>query len=499
MKKTTLAIGVVAILGIVYVGTSWYTGNIIANNLDNELNKITEAINNHDQENNIAITYHDYQKNLFSTKLHLTVTQSRKSSANTKEQPTKLFDDELTIHHGPFPIVALSSGTFIPQMAWIEYKMTEQASPELWKLAGNQPFITGHVGLSYSNYIRVKFVNKAISVNLEKFNSIDGNLDISDGYYTFESDQNFSNMLINTHLDKFNYSKKDFEDFFHAISINNLTISAKPNLETNKFGYELGLGHFSIHIETNQGDSSKGDIVIDNFKANGTYDQINNDLELQSTVDKLKFIPAYMNNSLELDKISFNQTKKLNEYDSVNGALKAHIESIIFNKQNLGSIIADLDFQNLDKKLFLSAENKFNDSKFANVYFSLNKFKWHTVDGDITLSSSIKLTDKAQTFFDIDELDTFKLNLEAPYKVLARIQAQTANSKKSNITSEEINKANLSLQIIIEMLLQQNKALTLNKGDQKGIYSDIDYTKEYGDEIKVNGELYSKKEFFSRF
>lgn len=202
MKKTTLAIGIAAVLGIAYVGTSWYTGNIIENHIDNQLAQIANKVNQSQDDFKFSITKSNYEKHIFSTKLHLTVTASLQDSTDEDAQPKTLFDDDVTIHHGPFPIAALAKGTFAPQMAWLEYEMTEQANSTLWKLAGNQPFITGHAGVSYGEHITVKLASKAIKATQEEIPTIDGSLELGKGNYTISSDTNGSDIITNMEIDK---------------------------------------------------------------------------------------------------------------------------------------------------------------------------------------------------------------------------------------------------------------------------------------------------------
>ncbi|NUF50136.1 YdgA family protein [Gilliamella sp. ESL0250] len=202
MKKTTLAIGIIAVLGIAYVGTAWYTGNMIENHIDNQLAQITNKFNQSQDDFVVSVIKSNYEKHIFSTKLHLTVTASLQNATGEDAQPETLFDDDVTIHHGPFPVAALAKGTFAPQMAWLEYEMAEQANPTLWKLAGNQPFITGHAGISYGEYITVKLASKAIKATQNEIPVIDGAFEIGKGNYTISSYTSGSDISTKVEIDK---------------------------------------------------------------------------------------------------------------------------------------------------------------------------------------------------------------------------------------------------------------------------------------------------------
>ncbi|OCG00844.1 YdgA family protein [Gilliamella sp. wkB112] len=500
MKKTPLAIGIVAVLGIGYVGTAWYTGNIIENNIDNELKEINQQINHYQEAYNVAITHSNLEKNIFSTKLHLTVTLSPKDAVEADIQPKKLFDDDIIIHHGPFPMAALAKGTFSPQMAWVEYQMTEQAAPDLWKLSGNQPFISGHASLSYQNYLRVKLTNKALSVKPEDLNYLNAKLDISEGNYSFESDADFVNLQVNTHLDKLNYV--DTNDNLFLLS--NLTLSAKPNIEKTIVDFDLNIGNLQI-IDG----YSDIDATVNNLKLKGSANYQNSDLEVQNSVDKLVFKPIdpEQTKSVEINKLTLNQKNTLNESDTVDGLLQASIDSFKYGQQNLGSGTLDFDYQGLDKRLFSYNEldglygnvsEKIDHTETSNIKLSLNKFNWHNVAGDINISANVKTVDinKVPDAHDIDKLESFNLKLDAPFDVLANIGAQIEAVEKGSddISPQQIEKAKQSLGMMSQMFLGNLKFLTFKKDGIQGIFSDVEYSRE-NDMIKVNGQDIPKEVF----
>ncbi|OCG08806.1 hypothetical protein A9G13_01730 [Gilliamella sp. wkB178] len=509
MKKTTLAIGVVAVLGIAYVGTAWYTGNIIENNIDNELREINKKVNNSQDEYNVAITHSNLEKNIFSTKLHLTVTLSPRDTYETDAQPNKLFDDDIIIHHGPFPMAAIAKGTFSPQMAWIEYQMTEAADPDLWKLLGNQPFISGHASISYQNYLRVKVTNKALSATPADLKYLNGVLAISEGNYTFESDQDFVNLLVNARLDKLNYT----ENSNNSLTVNNLNIAVKPRVESNIVDFDVKVGNLNIQDNDRVFSHSRLATTVDNFKLTGSINYQNSDLNVQNSIDKLSFIPIDDEpmQVVEINKLTLNQKNALNAADTVDGLLQLGVDSVIYGKQNLGSGIFDFDFQGLDKKLFAydglddlydDMEDKIDHSDISNIKLSLNKFNWHNVAGDINISANAKVVDtnKVQDAYDFDKIDSFNLKIDAPFDVLAYMAAQIEASENHEdaISQTDINKAKQSLGMMTQMFLHNVKFLTFKKGDMLGVFSEVEYSRE-NNIIKVNGKDIPKEEFLEDF
>lgn len=504
MKKTTLAIGIVAVLGIGYVGTAWYTGNVIKNNIDNKLEQLTEEVNHYQDKFNMMITQSNYEKSLFSTKLHLTITLSPKDTDSSEVEPQKIFDDDLTIHHGPFPIAALSNGTFSPQMAWIEYKMTEQASPELWKLAGNQPFLTGYASLSYGQYLKIKLNNKAISADKSDLNDIDNNLDISKGDFSFESNKDFTSIYVNAHLGNLTYSENNND----LISLNKFDLTAEPNLDQTSINYEFNFGH--IHIDMNDS-GLKENIDINDFNVKGNYNYESQDLDVESSIDKFTYKPdmTLLDKipSVEINKLVMNQKNSLTSTNTLDGSIVTNIGSLILGQQNLGTGVFDIEFRGIDKNLLpnnfdeiyheeadLTAENK-----LFNMKVTLNKFNWHNADGDIDVSGLIDLSDVNSndlSVVSVDKINALKLNINAPLTVLSRLSAQLDNPKESEVTSEQINKASLTVLSLSDLLFNNSPIVTFSKDNIDGIFTDIDYAKDHP-KVKVNDQTFNKEEFFN--
>lgn len=498
MKKSALTIGILAILGFAYVGTSWYTGNVIENNIDNKIKQFTDEVNIHDPKYKVSITYHDYHREFFSTKLHLTITRSPKEFSDTEEQPTKLFDDEIVIHHGPFPIAGLSKGVFTPQMVWIDYQMTEQASPELWKLAGNQPFITGYMGISYFKDVQIKLNNKAILFMRSELSGINDQLEISNGDWSFATVKDSSNILANMQLDHFAYTNED--DPF-SIQLNKLNLTSNPNQENTAIGYEL----HAENIYLSEGvRSNKVNYSLSNLKttANISNNADFSDLKLTIGIDKFFFASTEIDPiTFTLNQIAINLTNKSNNQNYNDGSLTSSISSLIVGKHNLGKGIVNFDYQNINPEqlppcLFNLKHCNENNKDIKNFNLSLNKFNWHTEVGDINirfLFDYLPAIENDQLLSNIERIDKFKLNVDAPIDVLNLIIAQLKYSQISPIPQQEDDR--VDIEETLTWLFNKNILFTLNKGDIKGLFSDIDYTKN-DILINANGKKYVKEDFF---
>lgn len=499
MKKSTLAVGIIAILGIGYVGTAWYTGNIIETNIDSKLEQITEIANKYQDDFTVKFAYSNYEKHIFSTKMHLTITLSPIDSPNDS---INLFNDDITIHHGPFPIAALSKGCLTPQMAWIDYTMTEQAYPELWKLAGNKPLITGHAGVSYGQYLTVALANEAITMTNAQWDGLDGKLDLSEGNYTFESNSDASSIKSTANLDKFVYQLNDKS----SISLNKLKLSAQPNSEKGKINYEISFDNFKTIMDDFD---IQGNVEVSNVNSKGVIDSNDVNMDIETTFDKFTFIPTgkYSNfmSQVELQKFDLKQKSVVNSTNTVDGSTKSTIGSIILGQQNLGSTLLDLDFKGVDKRFIFSNINEsysYNSdasSNRVNTKVTLNKFNFHNASGDINMTANIDISGVDSddlTISDIDNINALQFNLHAPFDVMARFAAQMDNPKSNEVTPDQLSKANQTVQIMAKMFLSGSDAFVFNNGNTKGVFSDIDFSKDK-DEVLVNGKTIAKDEFLN--
>lgn len=502
MKKTTLAIGIVAVLGIGYVGTAWYTGNIIENNIDSELKEINQKINDYQDKFKVAISYSKLEKNIFSTTFHLTVTLSPIDAYGTASQPRTLFDDDIIIHHGPFPMAALAKGTFLPQMAWIEYQLSEHTDPDLWKLLDNQPFISAYAGISYQNHLRVKVTNKALSATPDDLKYLDGLFVISEGDYSFESNVDFANIQANAHLDKLKY----IENANNSLALDNLNISTKPNNNKTIVDFDVNVGHLNVQDGDYRYSHSPLETTVDNCKTQGSFNYKNHDLNVQNSIDKLIFkqISQQPTQPIEFNKLVLNQKNALNTSDTVDGIFQLNVESVIYGQQNLGYGTLDFAFQGLDKKLFsYDSEDDFyddvNEIDMSNIKLSLNQFNWHNVVGDVNISADAKWVDMKEVpdTYGFEQIEKFNLKIDVPFDVVAYMFAQIEAAKKqeNEISQAVIDEGIQSLENLCERFFSDAKFLTFKRNNISGIFSDVEYSKE-NIMIKVNGEKMLREELF---
>ncbi|MBI0029551.1 YdgA family protein [Gilliamella sp. B14448G11] len=515
MKKSIIATGVIAILAFGYIGTSMYTGNLIEENLDTNLAEFAQQVNSSQQIFNLQISHNNDEKGIFSTKTHLKVTLTQKNQIINDDDPViVLYDDDATIHHGPFPLAALANGSFSPQLAWLEFAITEKTNPTLWKLAGNKPFISGHAGLSYSDYLTVKLTTEGIKLTHSDFDLIedDGVFELGKWNIVFEKQNNGSDLSMEASLDKLNL----VIDPNNVISFNGLNMSLKPEQDKSTVDYDINISSLKMKsIEY----GSYTDIDFNDLTSKGNINYKDYKISDQSEINRLTISTnrstSSAANNIVLNKFVLNQQMELNEKNhAVDGSLFTSVDSIIYGKQNLGNGSLDLNFKGLDKKDifnrfymdYLDDLQDFIEEMPFNTTITLNKLNWHNDAGDINVSFLFDINDlnyftddEDDTSSEIDDkIDALQLKIEAPFNVMARFYAQFENSQNSQVTEQQVNSVKSNIKLSTEMFLGNIPIFVFNNGQTDGIFSDVSLTKD-SDEVQVNGEIMSKKDFFYNF
>jgi uncharacterized protein YdgA (DUF945 family) len=521
IKKSIITTAIIAVLGSGYIGASWHTGNMIEANIDNKIQQITKQVDNYQNLFNVVIEYSDYQKAIFSTQLHLTIKlvpkdtdlqlEQDKKQAEKKQEETTIFNDEITIHHGPFPMMALAEGKFTPQIAWINYAMPEKSAPELWKLAGNQSFITANMGISYHEYLTIKLTNKALKLTDSAFTShfdanyfIHGGLDVSDGNVIIESNEDFSSIVAKANIDKFNYYDNPKEPI---ITLNKFNLLAEPRPEKKGVNYTINANKIAFLID----EYSASRLTLDHLKYQGSLNNKYQAPNAHVTIDKITFEPdinQFNDSSIMIEKLTIAEENTLSTANTIDGWLKVDAQSVLFGQQHLGNGSLDLSYQGINIAMILNNfdidlyEADVNQQAPANIKLALNKLHWQNPAGDINANFFCNISGEwaelQQLMLGIDNIDSLKLKIDAPFNVLAYYLAQIKTPNANEVTQEQLTNAFATLKTNAKKLFGKSKMFTFNKDQNEGYYSDIKYTK--GDQnVTVNGHLLDKRDFFENF
>ncbi|WP_176691721.1 YdgA family protein [Superficieibacter electus] len=125
MKKSTIAVGVIIALGIVWTGGAWYTGKQLEKNVDVAVNKLA-ADASKKLGANIHSTVKDFHRGLFSSHFVLDITPDKDADiAGIK--PGQSLQLNVDVDHGPFPLARIGSGNILPAMAAAKLSLVNNA------------------------------------------------------------------------------------------------------------------------------------------------------------------------------------------------------------------------------------------------------------------------------------------------------------------------------------------------------------------------------------
>jgi len=448
MKKTIIATSIIVILGAGYTIASWYTGSIIENNIDAKITQITNEINQYKNIPDVNIQYSDYQKGVFSTSFHLTV-----NSINLENNKTTIFDDMVTIYHGPFPWNEIKSANFSPKMAAFVYKTSKESNEKLWLAADNKPFMTLNSSIDYSENIKLTANNEPINYNDEETGT---NLQTTKNTLSISIDNQLNNIVV-----KGDVNQLTFKNQTNNIEIKNLIFSNKV-FKQSDLSYQAE-GQFSIE-----------DGIIGNILSNSD------------------------SNCLKLNQLAINinateQNKKLT------GTISASINSLIFGQQDIGKgeMLANYTFPtNYD---LIPDTN--DESRVNNWFVKLNKLLWKNQQGNLNASFALNIADNhiALNELDEDNLILAEANMHLPLKPLAYLIAQISTYNKSMPDSNDIESATKSIVLISNILLKNSPIIDFNydpiDGIENGISVDLYYSKNEN-QARLKGKTVTTSEFW---
>lgn len=141
MKKSLVAVGVVAALGVVWTAGAWFTGKQMEARFADMIAETNAQLNSAAPEAALTLSYQNYQRGLFSSHLQLVIQPAAgKESPWLKPGQQVVFDE--SVDHGPFPFAQLKSFNLLPAMASVSSTLVnnEVSKPLFDAAKGKSPF-----------------------------------------------------------------------------------------------------------------------------------------------------------------------------------------------------------------------------------------------------------------------------------------------------------------------------------------------------------------------
>ncbi|WP_392551340.1 DUF945 family protein [Orbus wheelerorum] len=453
MKKTVIATSIVVILGAGYTLASWYTGNIIENNIDAKIAQITNQIDQYKGLPDVNIQYSDYHKGIFSTSFNLTV-----NTVNLENHQNTLFNDKVTIYHGPFPWSEIKSGDFSPKMGAFIYQTSKESNESLWLAAGNKPFMTINSSIDYSENIKLTANNEPINYTNEELGT---NLQATKNSLFLSIDNQLNNLVIQGQIDQLTLKNQmDYLEINHLVLTGNVVKYAD-------LGYQ-----------------AKTEVSIEN----GLIGRVNSNNENLNNNDSIKV------NQLAININAARQNKRLT------GDISSSVNNLFLGQQDLGKgeILANYT---LPLNYDLSAETN-DDKALRNWYVKLDKLLWHNQQGNLSASFTLNVADNDNMPWDqLDEdnliLAQAKVNL--PLKPLTYLAAQISNPQKSMPDDNDIQSVTKSVVMLFGLFLNNSPIIDFNYDPndeiEDGVSVDLYYSKEEN-QARLKGKSITTGQFW---
>ncbi|QPR27208.1 YdgA family protein [Edwardsiella hoshinae] len=148
MKKSAVAVAIIAVLAASWSGASWYTGKLIEQRMDSEVARLNTQLAQQLPQAGLKVSYQNYQRGLFTSRMQVVIqadTNHKSAAWLPAGQPLML--DE-TINHGPFPLTDFS---LLPRMAVIHSQLANTpAVAALFKDSQGQSPFTANTRLAYN-------------------------------------------------------------------------------------------------------------------------------------------------------------------------------------------------------------------------------------------------------------------------------------------------------------------------------------------------------------
>lgn len=141
MKKSLVAVGVVAALGVVWTAGAWFTGKQMEARFADMIAQTNAQLTRAAPEAALALSYQNYQRGLFSSHLQLVIQPTAgKESPWLKPGQQVVFDE--SVDHGPFPFAQLKSFNLLPAMASVSSTLVNNdvTKPLFDAAKGKSPF-----------------------------------------------------------------------------------------------------------------------------------------------------------------------------------------------------------------------------------------------------------------------------------------------------------------------------------------------------------------------
>lgn len=479
MKTSSVAISVTAILGVVAIwsGASWYTGKSIEKNMPKFIDKINHKISDYLPAKEIKLTYEDYDRGIFSTKVRYLLQINDSKTGKDKKATTLVFSE--TIHHGPFPIAQIKKGVFLPSMAFVH--STLENTPDVQKI-----FAASHDSSPVNVDSRIAFNGDSASVisfSPLEYQHYDTRFTFSGGTITADLSKDMNDARVTAQSDAFSIIHKNKSKQVETLSFKGITVSSISNM--GKFNVAVGEQDIAFKkIELNVND--KKNIALEGMALHHKMNELEQILNTQSD---------YSLDDLKINGQDFGSGKLSIALDHIDGQTIRHFIEIYKNKG------MNTEAKNSDTSL-----NTDQNDIIKNIWQALTKGKavlkiqpasWKNSQGESTFNFNAQMTSPEPAPMDAQDISLIKgmkkidARLNIPVVMLKEFLTQVysvlGNGQEASQKSAEQQ---------VQNLITLGEMLKLTTVENGHIRSQFHFE---NDQIDLNGQTFSLQKFSELF
>lgn len=202
MKKTTLAIAIIAGLGILWTGGAYYTGQKAETELqalfEKDNQEIRKVLATSGIPLQIANTNLKFERGIFSSD----ISYDLEITAENGEKTVLPFSG--AFYHGPLPLNLVKKFNFVPAMFSVDAALLKNVQTEKWFANNSHPFTT-ELTFGYDKNFKGKFISKLNGVIHEKAKLTLDMEAVSEGNYKQAG-------KINLNIKEFNIQNTELND-----------------------------------------------------------------------------------------------------------------------------------------------------------------------------------------------------------------------------------------------------------------------------------------------
>ncbi|MBE2895403.1 YdgA family protein [Pasteurellaceae bacterium HPA106] len=312
MKKRYIALTLAVVLGGAWLGGSWYSGKLLAE----QYPQLVERVNSEFAQVSLTSPYKlEYKTTKYNKHLFTTAIENQLVVTDTQENKSYTVPFKILVEHGPLPLSRLMTLHWLPVMASgnIELLNDPSISP-IFAATNDKTPLKGDFTVGYDQTVAQTLNFAAIN-----YRSEDGQREFTSTPFKFISDTDLNGIgKVETQID--------------SISITSL---ASDGLDGDSSPFKMTLSNVAV----------KSDYQPTEYKNIGVGTQ-------KLTLDSLDLF-----DSTQADAKAFFSLKNLDangdvtlDNDSVNVRSKLQADKVVLSGQDLGKLFYDIAFNHLDAK-----------------------------------------------------------------------------------------------------------------------------------------------------